>query len=137
MKQFFIIAILATYLLAPIASQAYSPFDGGVITGMKDNTDTLIDNNYDPSTNGNTLNVIVAMIIQVFLGFLGTIFVVLMVYAGYTWMTASGDEKKVEKAQNTLQWAIVGLLIVLAAYILTYFVFSAVPGGAIRTTPIQ
>jgi predicted acyltransferase len=55
---------------------------------------------------------------------LGIIFVGLMVFTGYIWMTAQGDEQKVTKAKDTLQMAIIGLVIVLAAYSITYFVFK-------------
>jgi hypothetical protein len=64
-------------------------------------------------------------VISGFLGLLGIIFVILMIYAGYNWMTAAGDEKKVEKAKDTIQRAIIGLIITVAAYAITYFVFSA------------
>ena len=34
-----------------------------------------------------------------------------MLYAGYHWMTARGEEEKVEKAKDTIQRAIVGIII--------------------------
>ena len=67
--------------------------------------------------------------ISAFLGLLGIIFVVLIVYAGYNWMTAAGDEEKVSLAKQTLSRAVIGLIIIIAAYSITYFVFSNLPGG--------
>ena len=58
------------------------------------------------------------------MGLLGVIFFVFMVYAGYTWMTAQGDEKKVEKARDTIKNSIIGLALVLAAYGITRLVVS-------------
>ncbi len=67
---------------------------------------------------------IVGTIINAFLGLLGTIFVVLMIYAGYLWMTAAGNEEEVTKAKKILGGAIVGLAIVLTAWAITRFVIT-------------
>ena len=76
------------------------------------------------SASPNAAAEIVATVIQAFIGLLGVIFLVLIVYAGYNWMTANGDEGKVSKAKDTITRAIIGLIIVLAAYSITYFVFG-------------
>lgn len=64
----------------------------------------------------------VAGIIKEILKLLGTIFLVLTVYAGFQLITARGDETKVEKAQKTIQAAVIGLTVILAAYSITAFV---------------
>lgn len=70
-----------------------------------------------------------ASIIQMMLQLLGIIFVCLVVLAGFWLITAKGDEGKIEKAQNTIQAAIVGLIIILMSYSITRFV-----GNQIRAT---
>lgn len=72
---------------------------------------------------------IIQVVISAFLGLLGIIFLVLIIFAGYNWMTAGGDEEKVAKAKETLSRAIIGLIIIIAAYAITYFVFTNLPGG--------
>jgi amino acid transporter len=72
-----------------------------------------------------TIGEIIATIIQTVLGLLGIIFIAFLVYAGFQWMTANGNEEKVTKAKQTIIRAIIGLIIVIAAYSITYFVFSA------------
>ncbi len=72
----------------------------------------------------------VGTIISSFLGLLGVVFLVLMVYAGYTWMTAQGDEKKVEKAKDTIKNCVIGLALVLTAYGITRLIVSWL-GGAV------
>jgi len=69
----------------------------------------------------------VAVIIKAFLSFLGIIFVILIIYGGYLWMTARGNEEQVNKAKDTLQKAIIGLIIILAAYSITYTIFNELP----------
>ena len=68
---------------------------------------------------------IVSVIIEVALGLLAIIFVVLLVIAGFNWMTAGGNEEKIDKAKQTITRAIIGLAIIIAAYSITYFVFNA------------
>lgn len=72
-----------------------------------------------------TIGAAVATAIKAFLGLLGIIFIFLMVLAGYHWMTAAGDEQKVTKAKDTIRTAVIGLIIIVAAYSITYFVLSA------------
>lgn len=70
------------------------------------------------------LTVVIGRIISVFLGLLGVIFLVLFIYAGFVWMTAGGDDKKVEKAKRIFINATIGLVIILMAYGITTFVFN-------------
>jgi len=87
---------------------------------------------YDPDLS---LGAVVATIIKGFLGLLGVIFIILIVIAGYNWMTAAGDEEKIKKATSTIRSAIIGLLIIIAAYSITYFVFQNLPGAGSGYTP--
>lgn len=80
-------------------------------------------------TGQSSLAGIIQITISAFLGLLGIIFIVLIVYAGYNWMTARGDEEKVTLAKQTLSRAVIGLIIIVAAYSITYFVFINLPGG--------
>ena len=72
---------------------------------------------------------IIQLVISAFLGVLGIIFLVLIIYSGFNWMTAQGDEEKVTLAKNTLTRAVIGLVIIVAAYSITYFVFTNLPAG--------
>ena len=53
---------------------------------------------------------------------MGVVFLILMIYGGYLWMLARGNEQEVEKAKNIIQNALIGLVIVLAAYAITALV---------------
>jgi len=61
-------------------------------------------------------------IVGVVLSFIGIIFLVLTVYAGILWMTAQGNNAQVEKAKTLLINAIIGLIVITAAYSLTMFI---------------
>jgi hypothetical protein len=45
-----------------------------------------------------------------------------MILGGFTWITAGGDKTKLEKARGEITNAIIGLIIVAAAYALTSLV---------------
>lgn len=68
----------------------------------------------------------VGKIIQIFLGFLGVIMVIVIMYGGFIWMTAGGDSAKVDKAKGLIRNAIIGVLIVLAAYAISAFTIEQV-----------
>jgi cytochrome bd-type quinol oxidase subunit 2 len=73
--------------------------------------------------------IIAASIIKVALSLLGTVFFILMIYAGFLWMTARGEEAKVEKAQSTIRRAVIGLAIVMGAYAATIFITQSLLSG--------
>jgi len=64
-------------------------------------------------------------IINILLGLIGLILVVLIVYAGFLWMTAQGDSKKVDTAKTIITNAVIGILITLLAYGIAQFVLTA------------
>ncbi len=74
------------------------------------------------SPDTNFLNTKIGLIIGLVLSFVGVIFLLLMIYAGLTWMTAQGNQEQVNKAKDLMINAVVGLIIVLAAYAITAFV---------------
>ncbi|HLD31368.1 MAG TPA: hypothetical protein VJB37_00525 [Patescibacteria group bacterium] len=77
---------------------------------------------YDSGTNEQSLARTVGVAVKAGLSMLGVIFLGLMVYAGYLWMTARGEENDIEKSQKIVITAVVGLVIVVSAYGITDFV---------------
>ena len=72
----------------------------------------------------NDLAGIIGSVIEAFLGLLGVLFLIYTLYGGYSWMTAQGDEDRVTKAKDTIQRAIIGLIVTIAAYAISYWVFD-------------
>jgi hypothetical protein len=119
-KQFLIIFIfLIIFFPALLKAAILSPDVNNRIIDQSVKTQQAA--GYETSSIGS----IVATVIKAFLGLLGIIFIVLLVLAGYNWMTAAGDEQKITKAKDTIRTAIIGLIIIIAAYSITYFVFKA------------
>lgn len=83
---------------------------------------------YAPATETSAAE-IAGFIVNVLFSILGIIFLILMLYGGYHWMIAAGDNSKVEKAKDTIQRAIIGLLIIVGSYAIVKFVMSYVLFG--------
>ena len=79
--------------------------------------------------------IIVAIIIRSALQLIGIVFVVLVVYAGFLWMTAGGEEDKISKAKKLLYDGVIGLAIILSAYAISFFIFKALLGAQSNSNP--
>lgn len=67
---------------------------------------------------------LVISIINWTLGILALIAVILILIGGFRWMTAGGNEEKVESAKKTLYAAIIGLVIILAGWGISVYVIN-------------
>jgi len=124
-----IIAILSLTIMVlnfSLALATYSPINNEELQEESDAFQQASGYSIDDGTGAYQL---LATVLQVFLGLLGIIFIYLMVIAGYNYMTAAGDQAKVEKAIDTIQRAIIGLVIIVTAYAITAFIFKNLPGG--------
>ena len=63
-------------------------------------------------------------IISYALGLIGLIFLALMIYSGFQWMTAGGNEEKVESAKKRITQAAIGLALVMLSYLIVYWVIN-------------
>lgn len=68
----------------------------------------------------------VATVITAFLSLLGIIFTLLILYSGFLWMTAGGDSDQVQKAKQGISRSIIGIVILMSAYSIMFFVFRYV-----------
>jgi len=68
---------------------------------------------------------IVGRVINVVLSFVGVVFLILIIYGGFIWMTAGGSEEKVGQAINIFTAAAYGLMIVIAAFLITRYIGTA------------
>jgi hypothetical protein len=117
---FFRLGILAILLSFPLSSHAQ----------LSESTNSVQNIAQAAGVSGGTdLIVIIGRIINVFLGTLGVVFLGLMLYAGFLWMTSGGDDENVKKAKSMIQNAIIGLLIIMSSWAITYFIIKALTGA--------
>lgn len=48
---------------------------------------------------------------------IGVLAVIIFIYAGFMYLTASGDESKISKAKSTMTYAIVGIIVSLMGFV--------------------
>lgn len=104
-------------VIAPVAALADAAKDA--LGGLQETGTTA------GVTTTTTLPELIGTVIKYALSLVGLIFLVLMVYGGYIWMIARGDEGKVDKAKDTITNAIIGIIVVAGAYAITGFIVQA------------
>lgn len=114
MKKIFL--ILSFFVLSPIqrvCAQSYST------SSLKDAAATKL----NPS-NIQGVSDLMSRGINAMVMFMGTIALALIIYAGFLWMTAAGNDSKVEKARTILVWTTLGVVAIGASYGFVRFVIN-------------
>ena len=115
--------ITTQLLLLPLtAAQAllFDPKDGDK-TGL---IQTSVEDGISLGRNSPTL--VALNLMNAALSLLAAVCVGLLLYAGFLWVWARGNQEEVTKAKDIIQGTIIGLVIVLAALGITQFVFTTV-----------
>ncbi|MCH7759518.1 hypothetical protein IID20_04125 [Patescibacteria group bacterium] len=116
MKKFLIVGLLLT-LFVPLMVAAQ---DLG--NGFLENLGT------EAGYGDASLPEVIGNVIKILLSLLGLIAVVLLIAGGFIWMTSGGNEEKIKKAKQLMGAAIIGLIIVIAAYAIATFVIGQLVG---------
>ncbi|MBI2051087.1 MAG: hypothetical protein HYT31_04810 [Parcubacteria group bacterium] len=64
----------------------------------------------------------IAAVINILLGFAGVIATIYIIVAGIQWITASGNEEQVTEARGNIRNAVIGLVVIFLAFVITNFV---------------
>lgn len=107
-----LVAFTATHVVEA-ATISLNPFGGGEDYG-----------NLADTGLGNTDPVVVAaQLVNVFLRLLGAITVILMLYGGWIWIWARGNQEEITRAKDIIRGSIIGLLVILSSFGVMQFVF--------------
>ncbi len=124
LKKSLIIAILAVCLALPLLASAQNAATNGDAPLIKRLQNVADKGGYVTDSTIASTPIIIGTIVGAFINFTGIVFIILMVIAGYSWMTASGNEEKTKKAMATIKTAIIGLVVSLSAWVIWNFVFE-------------
>jgi len=69
-----------------------------------------------------TINDIISGGITLFLGVIAVGAFASLIYSGFMYITAGGDASKAEKARKNITWAIIGVILAVASYVLIQLV---------------
>jgi len=111
------LAFILLILFAPLALHAQD------FTGQLDDAATEVYGSED--ADAGDYQYIISNVINTLLGILGVLFLLLMIYAGFLWMTAGGNTDQVDKAKKILVNTSIGLIILIISYSASVFIFEA------------
>lgn len=117
MKKFVLFVFFTFFSFLPLVTTVYAQDIGLEIGGKTLGQASGLGQTADAQTT-------VIQIINTVLGLLGIITIVLILYAGFKWMTSQGNEEEISSAQKIIKAAVLGLIIILSAYSITLFVFE-------------
>ena len=114
----FIVFMMVAAPVILIGTQAHAEPDIGLNYVNDEDTGLgLSDQNSDPRE-------MAVSIVKYLMTFLGIIAVVIILLGGFKWMTAGGNEDKVAEAKKLIIAGCIGLVIILAAFIIVQFVMK-------------
>ncbi len=125
-KSFIITLLLiacAAFTVMPALAITSQPLSPQTQTDIKAQDQAFIDAS---GLQPISLSEFISGIIRIILGFLGVIFIILIIYAGLLWMTSAGNEDKIATAKQIMTAGVIGLAIVLMAYAITTFVLGQI-----------
>ncbi|MFC1612967.1 hypothetical protein ACFL23_01410 [Patescibacteria group bacterium] len=134
-NKLFITAILLSSLIFMLfvkvnATPAFALDENILNNNMKDVLDAGVGANYPTTTvNEDSLYSTIGYFVQIVLSVIGVLLMILIIYAGFLWMGAQGNEEQITKAKAYIQNAIIGVIIVLMAYSITYFIMAKLSGA--------
>ncbi|MCF7845719.1 MAG: hypothetical protein K9L85_00600 [Candidatus Peribacteraceae bacterium] len=86
-------------------------FDGpGALTGLQ-----TFKANYKGNSYGSAIGTITGWTNFV-LPFVGVIAIAAIIYAGFLYLTAAGNEEQTKKAKNIIMWVVIGIILIFSAY---------------------
>lgn len=82
-----------------------------------------------PDAGQKCVQLIIGNVIKAALGIVGSIALLMMTYGGFLWLTAMGNNERVEKGKETLIWAVLGLVVIFGAYAITSYIIDKIVAG--------
>jgi len=116
-----VVALAASFALAIAMPVFANPLQDSINTNL-----TPVADKSGLQASNKPLPEIIGNVIKYVLGFLGIVMVCIVLYAGFLWMTAGGESDQVKKAKDWMLNAVIGLIIIIAAYAISNFVIEKV-----------
>ncbi len=102
---------IPSFVMAATPSLSFDPFWG------------LSGNLNDTGLGTTDPVVVVAQVVNVFLRLLGLLSVLFMLYGGWIWIWARGNDEEITRAKDIIRGSIIGLIVILSSYGVMQWVF--------------
>lgn len=134
MKKFILISSIILALFAPL--NAFAEEDSGGSGGSK-----TFDACKHVKTQGTAVCAgsetkaedVIKNIISILFWIIGILAVIVIIYAGITFITAAGNPSKVAQAKTMIIYAVIGLAVAILAYAIVNFVVGASSGKGVNS----
>lgn len=120
-----LVLVTGAGLTAVIAQS--NPGDTESVQGFLDATANTGGYSTDPALGQVGIAVITARIVRTFINFVGVIFNIFVIYGGFLWLTAAGNDDKIDKAKSIIRDGVIGIIVVIMAlgiYAMVLGIFS-------------
>lgn len=88
--------------------------------------DTATESGYNTAAENTAKSTIIVDVLIYVLGLVGLFFLIMIIYSGFQWIAAGGNEDTITKAKTRLKNSIIGFVIVLLSYAITIFVINII-----------
>ncbi len=122
-RRYFYLTLLSFFLLPQTSFAVVDPMGSLQEAGSRSGLNTNL-----------SATDIIARTINAILGLVGSVFVVLIIWSGFRWMTSAGNTDQIKKAKETMVSSVIGLAIIIASYVISYTILTVLvegrlPGG--------
>lgn len=111
-----VVPTLALGVGAAVSSDANAQVRAGLDATGQQNTGTSVDSD------------LVQNVVNWMLFAMGFIAVIMLIWGGFTYATSAGDTTKVERAKQTVLYAVIGLIVAILAYAIVAFINNQLNG---------
>lgn len=77
----------------------------------------------------NSPQQLIGQVINAVLGIVGSIALLMFIWGGFLWMTAAGNDEKVQQGKKTLTWSTLGLVVIFSSYALVSYLIKNIVAG--------
>lgn len=125
---FYLIGVIASVFLPTQITHA-----SALREAIVDKTDDVAFESFDINKEGDAvLPATIGRVTGILLGIVGTAGVILIVYAGFLWATAGGNDDKVKKAKKIIVQVTIGIIVASLAYVLVAFIVTQILSGSVQ-----
>src|SRR3989339_1903564 len=117
----FVLIIIFVFTICGGSVEAFSPNNLGVNYAS-----------YSGLTNKDARENIIDML-RIAMSVLGLVAVIIVIYAGFLWMTAGGNDERVGQAKKWLYGGVIGLALILTSYSISSWVIRSLVNSTVGT----
>lgn len=123
-----LVKYLPALIILAMPFAAFAAVAGGGVSGGLNASGLRSEFGLGGLNGATTLSELILGIIRYMLLFAGSIAVIFIIIGGYQYVTSGGNEEQAEKGRKTLVNAIIGIVVIVLAYVIVNVIANLVGG---------